>query len=438
MKIDILVAEIGSTTTVLNAFNDFSRIGQGFAKTSVLEGDVSIGLNQALDNLCQNLGVADINYTEFFATSSAAGGLKMTVHGLIYDMTAKAAKDAALGAGGNISLITAGDLADVELNQITQLSPNLILLAGGVDYGDRQNAINNAKKLAKMPITAPIIYCGNIQNQLEIKEIFETAGKKIYITENVYPKIDELNINPVRTLIHRAFEEHITEARGMEKIRQMVNSAIIPTPGAVMQAAMLLHGEIGNLLVVDIGGATTDIHSVADESDDIAKIQINAEPFAKRTVEGDLGLYINAQNVATLLNETVPANLPYIPQNESEIGLVERLSFVAGKTAIERHAGRIKHTYGASGRKNYAVGKDLTAIQHIIGTGGALTRLPNRLEILKKLTKINENGSLLYPNSEQIKVLVDNDYIMAAAGVLSMVYPTEALKILKKSLGIKI
>ena len=106
MKIDVLVAEIGSTTTVVNAFNGIDTdhplfIGQGQAPTSVLEGDVRIGLHQAIDDLGIALNAGQIEYEKLLATSSAAGGLKMTVHGLVYDMTVKAAKEAALGAGAN-------------------------------------------------------------------------------------------------------------------------------------------------------------------------------------------------------------------------------------------------------------------------------------------------------------------------------------------------
>ena len=36
---------------------------------------------------------------------------KMTVHGLVYDMTAKAAREAALGAGGILHYVTAGRCA---------------------------------------------------------------------------------------------------------------------------------------------------------------------------------------------------------------------------------------------------------------------------------------------------------------------------------------
>ena len=112
MKIDVLVAEIGSTTTVVNGFHQLAGdrplyLGQGQAPTSVLDGDVRIGLQQAIGDLCKKLGTDSIQYGEMLATSSAAGGLKMTVHGLVYDMTAKAAKEAALGAGAILHYITA-------------------------------------------------------------------------------------------------------------------------------------------------------------------------------------------------------------------------------------------------------------------------------------------------------------------------------------------
>ena len=108
MKIDVLVAEIGSTTTVVNAFNNIKTsdpifVGQGQAPTSVLEGDVRIGLKGAIDDLAKSIGAEKIEYLEMLATSSAAGGLKMSVHGLVFDMTARAAKEAALGAGATNS-----------------------------------------------------------------------------------------------------------------------------------------------------------------------------------------------------------------------------------------------------------------------------------------------------------------------------------------------
>ena len=133
MKVDVLVAEIGSTTTVVNAFRNIDSDNpefwaQGQAPTSVLEGDVRVGLQGAIDDLCAKMGIDSLEYDEMLATSSAAGGLKMTVHGLVYDMTARAAKEAALGAGGIIHFVTAGKLRRTDLAKIKEIKPNLILI----------------------------------------------------------------------------------------------------------------------------------------------------------------------------------------------------------------------------------------------------------------------------------------------------------------------
>lgn len=457
MKVDILVAEIGSTTTVVNAFKDINTENpifwaQGQAPTSVMDGDVRIGLQGAIDDLCKKMNIDSLEYDEMLATSSAAGGLKMTVHGLVYDMTAKAAKEAALGAGGIIHYITAGKLRRTDLAKIKEINPNLILIAGGVDYGERDTALDNAEMIRSMGLKTPVIYAGNVENQEEMKLIFdEESGMRLYNVENVYPKIDDLNVEPCRKVIQDAFEDHITNAPGMEHVRDMVNGPIIPTPGAVMECTKLLYECLGDLIVLDVGGATTDLHSVAVESDKIARIMVSPEPKAKRTVEGDLGVYVNRMKVIESigeeklreeckemgidLDETL-ASYVAIPKNEAEFKLVERLTKEAVLKAVERHAGKIRYIYGPSGRSTVAEGKDLTQVKYIVGTGGALTRLPHRVEIMKEIAKHNETGMLLFP-TEAAEILVDNDYIMASLGVLSTRYKEAAIKLLEKSLGFK-
>lgn len=457
MKVDVLVAEIGSTTTVVNAFKDLETDNpvfwaQGQAPTSVLDGDVRIGLQGAIDDLCRKMNIDSLEYDEMLATSSAAGGLKMTVHGLVYDMTAKAAKEAALGAGGIIHYITAGKLRRTDLAKIKEINPNLILIAGGVDYGERDTALDNAEKIRSLGLHTPVIYAGNIENQEEMKLIFdEESGQQLYNVENVYPKIDELNVEPCRKVIQDAFEDHITQAPGMEHVRDMVSGPIIPTPGAVMECTKLLYDCLGDLIVLDVGGATTDLHSVATESDKIARIMISPEPKAKRTVEGDLGVYVNRMKVIESigeenlrkecekmgidLDETL-ASYVAIPKNDAEIKLVERLTKEAVLKAVERHAGIIRYIYGPSGRSTVAEGKDLTQVKYIVGTGGALTRLPHRVEIMEEIAKHNETGMMLFP-TDHAQILVDNDYIMASLGVLSKRYRKAAIRLLEQSLGFK-
>jgi uncharacterized protein (TIGR01319 family) len=251
-------------------------------------------------------------------------------------------------------------------------------------------------------------------------------------------------------VIQAAFEEHIVHAPGMEHVREIVGGPIIPTPGAVMEAAKLLYECIGNLIVLDVGGATTDLHSVTEDSDEISRILISPEPKAKRTVEGDLGVYVNMENIIGAMGgkeqlekqlpgldvEGVMASYRAIPKTPDEFRFVECLAGEAVLRAAERHAGRLRYVYGPSGRTTLAEGKDLTQVKYIVGTGGALTRLPHRVEIMRAITESNTKGLNLYPGAHA-QILVDNDYIMASLGVLSKNHKDAAIKLMEKSLGIK-
>ncbi len=462
MKINVLVAEIGSTTTVVNAFSDIQInndkglhnnvgalcprfLGQGQAPTTVLNGDVTVGLKGAVENLKNNLKLDKIEWDEMLATSSAAGGLRMTVHGLVYDMTVRAAKEAALGAGAIIKLVTSGKLRRTDLKKITDIKPNIILVAGGVDYGERDTALHNFEMIASLKLDIPVIYAGNIENHEEIREIAEEFGIRLYIVENVYPKVDMLNVEPTRKVIQEVFEEHIIHAPGMTTVRDMVNGPIIPTPGAVMEAAKLLRSDIGDLVVFDVGGATTDVHSVTEGSEEINNILISPEPTAKRTVEGDLGVFVNLIHVVERIGmeklqtefadaEDLINNAKPIPETDREKEFIERLTKEAVQTSLERHAGRLRHLFGPTGKKTVAEGKDLTNVKYLVGTGGALTRLPKREEILQSAR--SDGKTLELHPKKDAKVLIDNHYIMASLGVLSKKYPEAALKLMKESMGI--
>ena len=446
MKVDVLVAEIGSTTTVVNAFmlSPEKFIGQGQAATTVLDDDVTIGLASAIKDLQAALG-EEVQWNEMLAASSAAGGLKMCVHGLVFDMTVRAAKEAALGAGAVLKFATAGKLTRTDIAKVNEISPNIILIAGGVDYGERETALYNFEKLSSACPDVPFIYAGNVQNHEEIKHIAGEKNIRLYITENVYPKVDNLNVEPTRKVIQDVFEEHIIHAPGMSKIRTMIKGKIMPTPGAVMEASKLLAGEIGGLLVFDVGGATTDLHSVTEGSPEIAALITNPEPTAKRTVEGDLGVFVNMRHIVEKIGleelkrqfpnaEQLIANTKPIPQSNDEKAFVEKLTHTAISSALERHAGKLVDFFYGAGKKTVASGKDLTAVKYLVGTGGALTKLPNRINIMQSVLQPNTSPKL--GPRFGAKILIDNFYIMASLGVLSTVYNSEALSLMKQSLGL--
>jgi uncharacterized protein (TIGR01319 family) len=443
--IDVLVAEIGSTTTIVNAFDNIRdkprHVGQGVAPTSVDQGDVNIGLKAAIGSIRAG---DTIEWREMFASSSAAGGLRMTVHGLVYDMTVRAAREAALGSGAVLAGVTAGRLTDDDLRMIQNQAPKMILLAGGVDYGERETALFNFKRLLPLLGSLPLIYAGNCENRPEIARLAAETGAEVTFTENVYPSLDRLNVVPARRAIQAVFERHIVHAPGMTAIRDLVDGPILPTPGAVMAAAELAYDLFGDTIVFDVGGATTDVHSVTAGSDAMNRIATAPEPFAKRTVEGDLGIYVNRRQVKAgmdpdKLKRAVPdadtriESLPPIPKSPEDIRLAGLLTGSCLNLALERHAGRLVERFMPGGRILAAEGRDLTAIKTIIGTGGALSRLPLSGTLLADLRR-EPGGSLLYPPPDAT-VLIDRDYIMSSLGVLAERYPDAARLLLRQALA---
>ena len=443
-KVDLITIEIGSTITKANAFIGINTpnpqfVGKGYALTSV-DTDVVIGMENSIKDLCIKNKFKDLQWDEMLASSSAAGGLIMTVHGLTYDMTVKAAREASLGAGAVIKLVTSGKLESFNLDEIYRISPKLVILAGGVDYGEREVIIHNAHKLAEANLNAPILYAGNIEIQEKVKSIFAYKNKEITIVPNVYPEVDTLDIEPARREIQHLFSKHIVEAPGMSRIREMIkeDKEIIPVPGAVMNCSIMLYNVIGDLVVVDVGGATTDVHSVTDGSEQYKVMMVEPEPLSKRTVEGDLGVYVNAKNIYDYhLGEHIHIGmdkLKAIPHNDEEMELTRELTEKAVRIGIDRHCGKIKAAYTFTGKKSIVKGKDLTNVQYIIGTGGALTQLPHGKEILSKV-RVAEIQEKLFP-TKVAKVLVDKNYIMSSIGLMAEYYKDTAEFLIRDSLNI--
>jgi uncharacterized protein (TIGR01319 family) len=352
--------------------------------------------------------------------------LRMTVHGLTHSMTARAAREAALGAGAIVKMVTAGQLSDADLEEIQAIRPNIILLAGGVDFGEKETVLRNAESLARLKLQAPVLYAGNTAVRKQVQRIFEAAGIETLLAENVFPDVDLLNIEPVRRLIHEVFNRHIIHAPGMARLGELTQWGIMPTPGAVLRGAELFTEALGDCLVLDVGGATSDVHSVTDGSLEWTSRMVEPEPRAKRTVEGDLGVFINAHNVVEVSGdpawEARLSDLRAMPESGQEIELTRWLCTRAVDVAIRRHAGVVADLYTPTGKRQIVKGKDLSAVKWVIGTGGALTRVPGGEDILRGICK--GPGKYLLPSPEA-KILIDRDYRFSALGTLAQAYPEE-------------
>jgi uncharacterized protein (TIGR01319 family) len=408
-------------------------MGQGVALTTVEAGDVALGLEAARRDVETRCDIETAGAL-LLVTSSAAGGLRMTVHGLTREMTLRAAREASLGAGAIVTLTTAGVMTPDDLDAVRLQRPNLILLAGGVDDGDRRVVVANAAALATLELGVPVIYAGNQAARGAVQRLLEAAGVPAFMVENVYPQLDVLHIEPVRRVIQDVFAQHIVTAPGMAALKERVGAAIMPTPGAVLCATELLADMVGDVMTVDVGGATTDVHSVTEGDAALARLRVAPEPRSKRTVEGDLGVYINAPHVVAAAEVQCDLQgIEPLPVTDAARQKAAALTQWAVDVAVWRHAGDLQVTYGVYGRYEQVEGRDLTAVRTVIGTGGALTRLGVGGEILGRIKRDPRRRKLLPPSDA--RVLIDRHYIMAAAGVLSQRYPQEARLLLGDSLG---
>lgn len=448
-----LLVDFGSTFTKVVAVD---LIGEEIVSRvqvpSTVDEDITIGLKEALQKIKTDIKIGIVEEKEALACSSAAGGLRMVSIGFVPDLTCEAATRAALGAGAKMVGRYSYELTRQEITEIEEISPDIILLAGGTDGGNKRVIIHNARMLASsQSLRAYIVVAGNKAAQDEIKAILESSGTPNRLTKNVMPEIGTIDVDSCREVIREVYIRNVTEAKGIAKARQIVKDIIMPTPVAVLTAAQLLSqgymGEDGwgELVVVDIGGATSDVHSIAKGNSVKGNVILTGlpEPYVKRTVEGDLGMRHNIHTLVELgqMKGMLPVNgfervvemfsiVNRLPKSEEEFVYDSALAGVAVQIATDRHAGKTEVVYGPMGEMQVQKGKDLTDVGIVIGTGGPIVFSSDQKGILKHALFNSREAHSLKPKKPNF--YVDNHYILYAMGLLSKVDPRKALNLMKK------
>ena len=133
------------------------------------------------------------------------------------------------------------------------------------------------------------------------------------------PEINNFQIEVVNEVIREIFQTVIIRGKGFDVAEEYMSEKFIPTPRAAFRGINLLakgFGDqpgLGNIMALDIGGATTDFYSnVLDNplyiypGNDNAKrmkrtiLKTPNTPLAYRRVEGKYGLSYNAENIKDL------------------------------------------------------------------------------------------------------------------------------------------
>ncbi|HHV79260.1 MAG TPA: glutamate mutase [Firmicutes bacterium] len=463
---EIAVLDVGSTYTkcvaLLDSEQGYSVLGQCNAPTTI--EDITIGVEEAFREIAKQLGRREFRPAEIRACSSAAGGLRMVAMGFMSRVTAKAAKEAAMTAGARVlEVLSDADAPDMKVEILREISPDIILLAGGTDGGQEDSLVSDARLIAKSGVRAAVIIAGNVRAQDGAIAALQGSLARAIPVANIMPTIHELNLRPAREAIHREFIKEIVRAPGLRKLLEIVSDReVIPTPGAVLMGAELLslgtprNKGLQEIVVLDIGGATTDVHSVLPKLaglpiEERGLIITDAKQVLYRTVEGNLGLRVSARGIfdaagpvkvleraglAGKMSESTALEFgaklekehSYTPQNPAEKALEKGMAVTALEIAIRRHAGHVAievdPVMGII--PGMPIGRDLRDVRKVIAVGGVFQHMPEEEGIdLVRRAFANPGPSLL---PEKFDVAIDRDYILYAAGILSKVRPDAAFQ----------
>lgn len=391
----------------------------------------------------------------YLSTSSAGGGLQMTVAGVVKGMSAESAQRAALGAGAIIIDVIAVDDGRKEFQRVErlrQLRPDMILMSGGTDGGTVSHLVEMAEMLVSadpkprlgVGLSLPVIYAGNKNAYAPVEELLHD---KVALRQvpNLRPSMEQENLLPAREAIHDLFLEHVMQqAPGYGKLTTWTSADIMSTPNAVgkIMEEIARQRKI-NVLGVDIGGATTDVFSVF-------------RGIFNRTVSANLGMSYSICNVLTEAKvENIKRWLPFqvtdadlrnqlrnkmirpttIPQRLMDLQIEQAVSREALRLAFEHHKSLARGLTGSASEKNVGnifEGKgtgqtlvNLLSLDMIVGSGGVLSHAPRR-----------EQSALMMMDAYQPEGLtlltVDSIFMMPQLGVLSQVHPEAATQVFER------
>jgi len=475
----ILATDCGSTTTkaiLIERQGDvYRQTTRGEAPTTVEApfDDVTVGVSNAAREIQELSGYTILDEDGkvitpkrpdgsgvdlYLSTSSAGGGLQMTVAGVVKAMSAESAQRAALGAGAIIMDVIAVDDGRKEyqkVERIRALRPDMILMSGGTDGGTVTHLTEMAEMLRSadpkprlgIGLKLPVIYAGNVEAHHAVEEII---GSVVDLREvpNLRPTLDRENLGPAREAIHELFLEHVMQqAPGYAKLMTWTSSGIMSTPNAVGKIMETIAREQNiNVLGVDIGGATTDVFSVFNGN------------FV-RTVSANLGMSYSICNVLTEAGLPAIARwIPFvaddaylrnqlrnkmirpttIPQTLKDLQIEQAVAREALRLAFDHHKSLARGLKGGQTEAGMELDKvtgkttvDMLKLDMIVGSGGVLSHAPHRAQsALMMLDAYLPEGVTM--------LAVDSIFMMPQLGVLSTILPEAATQVFERDCLIKL
>ncbi|HEY9562910.1 MAG TPA: glutamate mutase L [Nocardioides sp.] len=436
----MICVDFGSTFTkaLLVDLEDGAVVGSA-AHPTTLTTDVLDGF----DDCREQLGVVDdrARTAQVLACSSAGGGLRIAVVGNEELVTAEAGRRVGLSSGGKAVAVIAVAQTPEFAEVLLESQPDVVLLTGGTDGGNPEPICSAAQVIADSAWGGPVVVAGNVEAQDRVARIL--AGQPHVLADNVVPQIGVLDPASARSAVREMFLAHVIGGKGLSRRADFPAMVRGATPDVVLRGVEVLAALVGDVAVVDIGGATTDVHSVIEvdpdtgRTDDGLARDVVAPTPVTRTVEGDLGMRWSAVSTVEegvaggVLGDVAGledaarrrlADPGLLPHDELEREYDVLLAATATSIALRRHAGRSRVVLGPDGRVLERTGTDLREVDLLVGSGGVLRAAD--AATAQRILAADADGGWQFPESPQ--VVVDRDYVLAAIGLLVTDHPRAA------------
>jgi uncharacterized protein (TIGR01319 family) len=389
---------------------------------------------------------------EVRACSSAGGGLRLAVVGYERAVTAEAGARVGLSAGARVVHVSAGSLDVDGVAALVEAKPDVVLLVGGTNGGNAEVLLHNAKRLARSGPRVPYVVAGNVDVRDAVCEALSAGRRTAIPTANVLPRIGVLDPLPARIAIREVFVRHVIGGKKLSRGPAFGRLVRAATPDAVLAGVELLADVpgIGDVVVVDVGGATTDVYSVLTPDPEEAALhrEVVEVLWRERTVEGDLGVRWNAPGIVAaaaaerlvdavtaerlgLVAAARAADPAWVPADDAGLDDDALLARLAVTIALRRHARGVEPGEAGGVRRP---AKDLRPVRLVVGSGGVLRHASpgRRTDILRPATADLAGG---WKVPEHPAVVVDERCVLAAAGLLAGDHPEAAAGLLARSLG---
>jgi uncharacterized protein (TIGR01319 family) len=441
----VVCVDFGSTFTKASLVDlAGGRIVAAAEHRTTIDTDVLDGYDACLAALVdQDARATD---AEVLACSSAGGGLRIAVVGAEELVTAEAGRRVALSSGGKVVSVTAAASTRPSFTGGSALDADVVLLTGGTDGGNTEVIAEAARALVASGWAGPVVVAGNVDARDEVADIL--GGVPHVFADNCVPRIGVLAPESARRAVREVFLSHVIGGKHLSARADFTAMARGATPDVVLTGVELLarglddtRPGVGDVVVVDVGGATTDVHSVVEvdpedgsvDAEGLAREVVAGSPVT-RTVEGDLGMRWSAISTAEAagLDDLAAAaavrraDPGFLPTTEQEQDEDEAIARAAVGLALRRHAGRSRVVVSPEGRVVERTGTDLRRVGLVVCSGGVLRHGRPGVEtrvLGPSMGADREDAGEGWQLPDRARFVVDHDYVLAAAGLLAEEHP---------------